>query len=180
MIVIVGVLVAVAAPVFRSMRYEARKAALEGIRATLVANMNLARTAWHAQGVGPGSTVLVNGEAIEVWGEGAIDADEYLLPPGTPTPAGMYRMLRCGSTPLAMQTTTTCDALPGLRIWARSAYLAVWDPATGATWGSTQCFTAYFPAFGYDPTLALGVWSDDWATHVGSELYSATSGAGGC
>lgn len=177
-IVIVGALVAGAVQVFRDLRYEARVAALEGVRAAIVANLDAARTAYLVQG--PGSTVTVNGRTIAVWGEDSTDDSGYRLPPGAPTPAGMFHMLGCGSTPLPAGVITACEALPG---WVAmdvtgSAYLAVWESPVPENDGdfASACYVAYDPRLGHDPDAELGVWRDQgtvFARHYGVEVFTS-------
>jgi prepilin-type N-terminal cleavage/methylation domain-containing protein len=141
-LVIVGALVALAVPAYQSVRWEARVATLEGVRATIRANMNAARAAYLAQGLGAGSTVQVNGQAIEVYGEGVTVAG-YAVPPGAPTGLGMYRMLGCGSDTPAFGVVVPCASITGHVAYVTADQLFLWPLATGATLGVNWCRVIY-------------------------------------
>lgn len=176
-IVIVGVLVAGAVQVFRDLRYDARRAALESIRGTIVANTTLVRNAWLAQG--QGATVAINGQAIPVF-ETDTTLSNGVAPAGSPTVPGMYMMLGCGPSGWTPTwSATPCAALPGYLLGGSADYLALFPAATAPEFYFANCFVAYSPtnsdpdnawALGEQvPNLVYG----DWAT---TAWYFPTSG----
>jgi prepilin-type N-terminal cleavage/methylation domain-containing protein len=187
-LVIAGAIVAVALPIYRDMRLEARRGALEGIRATIVANMVLARAAYLTQGLGPGSTVRVNGRLVEVWGEAARDPDNWSVPAGAPTGTGMATMLGCGAS-LPDGIETPCLAMPGYLLIKGPGGLSIWPAATTTSFVDTACYVSYWPAAGHDPSAVpddrdplAGVapwwgvaYASDWAYYPRTEAP-----AGGC
>jgi hypothetical protein len=119
-LVIVGVLAAIAQQAYIDLRYDARRATLEKIRAALVANLNAARLAYMTSGMTPGpdgphgpvGTVQVAGRSVEVNGEGA---NVYgLVPPaGSPTAVGMWNLMDCGPLPVD-GFIARCESIPRL------------------------------------------------------------------
>jgi prepilin-type N-terminal cleavage/methylation domain-containing protein len=181
-IVIVGVIGAVAFQVFRDLRYDARRAALEGIRATIVANTNLARSAWLGQG--GGGTVTLNGRPVPVFPADTPTA-AWQAPAGAPTIAGMFAMLGCGTAPpVATYTELRCPALPGYLVLVQDHYLMVWLEAASSSWSTANCSVTYWPAAGHDPAITLGVTAGDpyYTAHAYSEsyFYPAADAPGGC
>jgi prepilin-type N-terminal cleavage/methylation domain-containing protein len=149
-LVILGVIGVVASVVWRDIRYDARRAALDAIGATMTANMNAARAAWLARGPGAGNTVRINGRDIAVHGDNAVTVPwGYALPPGSPTGAGMYHMLGCGTdTPPETAQPLPCAALPGYSVMPFGPYLNVW-PTEVAPAGPDACTLLYYPVVGF-------------------------------
>lgn len=170
-LVIVGALAAIAAPIYQSLRWDARKTAQEGVRAAMRANMTAARAAYLAQGLGPGDTVEVSGQSIEVYGEGAQQWG-YPMTAGAPTGLGMFRMLGCGAGTPAFDVDTTCDSLPGFAARVTSHNLYLWRIGTGATGAASWCgvvYSAVYPAVG---VMELGYFDADG---IGTGAYYALS-----
>jgi prepilin-type N-terminal cleavage/methylation domain-containing protein len=167
-IVILGVVAAVAVQVFRDLRYDARRAALDGIRATMVANMNTARAAWLARGSSAGGTLSINGRLVEVYGEGATDGYGSAAPPGAPTAAGMFRMLGCEAPIPDLYTVITCEALPGMLVYVDDGFLGVWHAATTSDFLASGCYVGYYPAIGFDPWWPVGPTDAYAGFHPGS------------
>jgi prepilin-type N-terminal cleavage/methylation domain-containing protein len=183
-LVIVGALVALAVPAYQSIRWDARKAALDSIRMTMLANMQAARTAYMTQGLGPGSTVQVNGQSIEVYGEGAI-ANGYAVPAGAPTSRGMYRMLGCGTDVPALGVVVRCASPAGHLALVSNDNIGLWPASTGAMFFSTSwcgvIYAAYFasyPASGDDLGGVDGIGTQRW--YFKPSDLSLSSRAGAC
>jgi prepilin-type N-terminal cleavage/methylation domain-containing protein len=165
-VVIAGALIAIAIPAWQSVRWDGRKAALDAVRSAMRANMLAARAAYLVQGLGPGSTVQVNGQAIEVYGEGA-SVFGYPVPAGSPTPLGMYAMLGCGTDTPATGATVACAAPVGHLVQRTSGILTIWPSATG-TIAATRCYAQYSGAYASYPL---------WASSDGDTDGIGTSGS---
>jgi prepilin-type N-terminal cleavage/methylation domain-containing protein len=163
-LVIVGALVALAVPAYQSIRWEARKATLDNVRAAMRANMMAARAAYVTQGLGPGSTVQVNGQAIEVFGEGAM-ASTYAIPAGSPTGQGMYRMIGCGTDTPSFDVVVPCVNPPGFLGIVGPNGLYLWPRSTGAVWAETFCAVFYA---GYVASLAQWNYPDTSGDRIGT------------
>jgi prepilin-type N-terminal cleavage/methylation domain-containing protein len=178
-LVILGVLIAIAVPAYQSIRWEARKAAQDTIRAAMRANMMAARAAYLTQGLGPGSTVRVNGQSIEVYGEGVV-LSGYPVPAGSPTEVGMFLMLGCGASAPAPSTTVPCDAFPGHDVHTNASVglLGVW-PRSSGTWSSTWCLAAYSAVYASSPAdYASSYWDRDGIGTLGQYTRPSDSNAG--
>jgi prepilin-type N-terminal cleavage/methylation domain-containing protein len=166
-IVILGAIAAVAVPVLRDLRFDARRTSILSIRATLIANMNAARAAYLARGRSAFGTVRVNGMDIEVYGEGLTDSvSGALLPPGAPTGAAMFVMMGCGADPPNEQIEVPCESLPGYTAWVRDAWLQL---TAAGSYDDSSCWVAYFSPYGYDPRFALNT-SNYEETIQGTEI----------
>jgi prepilin-type N-terminal cleavage/methylation domain-containing protein len=176
-LVILGVLAASAIHVHLELRYDAQVTTMEKIRVAMVTNYNAARTAYLAQGLGPGNTVRVNGDDIEVWPEGSAWAG-VPLPAGSPTATGTARMLRCGVGTLSAGVEYDCAALHGYRIAAQGnmpSLMWVWPSRTGSLLASS-CGTAYWP--GYSASTA---WSAVTGSHPATNyVYYKPPTGGAC
>jgi prepilin-type N-terminal cleavage/methylation domain-containing protein len=182
-IVILGVVTAVAVQVFRDLRYDARKAALESVRATMVANYTAARTAWLTQGHPGASTVMIGGRAVEVFGGAIMDAGGVPMPAGAPTADGMYRMLGCGTgTPVALDPNR-CDALPGMLVTTGGGgrYISVWHEAIANDPSIAYCYVNYSADAGVaSPEGVIDEWSG-WSLATEYWYYPISAvGPGGC
>jgi prepilin-type N-terminal cleavage/methylation domain-containing protein len=176
-LVIIASLAVIALQAFRELRYGARVAALEGIRATIVANATLVRTAWSTQGGGP--TVPMQGLAIPVATSGQTDTL------GAPTGAGMDMLLGCGNPAYtSMSPQMPCASLPGYTTVHARSYFYIWPTATGS-FSDTRCYVAYVPFYGYRSGIPLGpAYEGDPYTilYQSSEVgyYPSMEVAGGC
>lgn len=182
-LVIAGALVAIALPVHDSLRWDARKAAQDGIRATMRANIVAARAAYVVRGLEPGNTVQINGLAIEVYPEGGI-ASGYPVLPGSPTPLGMYRMLGCGDDSPAVGTTVPCASIAGHLVERWTNMLFVWPAKTGIVGTASRCRAVYSAAWGAVPAYVFPDWDQDNIGTYG-DYYKSTdpdpvNAAGAC
>jgi prepilin-type N-terminal cleavage/methylation domain-containing protein len=166
-LVIAGVLVAIAVPAYQSVRWDARTRALNDLRATMLANMQAARGAYMTQGLGPGNTVQVNGQSIEVNGEGVM-LSTYPVPAGSPTGQGMYRMLGCGSDTPGIGVAVPCASLAGHLAYIVSHGIYLWPASTGATWAATWCAVYYG---GYVASLSPSVNANGDVDGIGTISY---------
>jgi prepilin-type N-terminal cleavage/methylation domain-containing protein len=141
-IVILGVIAAVALPLFHDLRYDARVAAMRQIEAAIVANQVAAMQAWAARGSAgdmtcfglPTDSVVVGGKQISVFGKDAAANPGAWGSPvvaGAPTPCGMWIMMGCGTTLPATPEFSPCNGVPGYNV-------ALNGTATGFTLGPPQ------------------------------------------
>jgi prepilin-type N-terminal cleavage/methylation domain-containing protein len=158
-IVIVGVVAAVAMPLYRSWRYDARVAAMRGIEESIAANQRAAMSAWRTRGsAGPMTcggaateSVVVGDRVISVW-----DATDGSIA-GAPTACGMWVMLGCGTHAQAVAAgPIPCEALPGYHIYRQTEEVVVLFPAGNVSPWDSNCLLAYAPAAGYKWPLWVG------------------------
>lgn len=141
-IIIIGVLAAVAVPRFIDMRKQARVAAMKTIVATAVTNANTALAAYQLQHTNP---LVVDGGNIPLNTSGTVYGF-FSVPVGMPTGPGMFLMLGCGITVPADRVKVPCASMPGYSIfqWDDSGVVITPDdPGVG-------CYINWWPVFGYD------------------------------
>jgi prepilin-type N-terminal cleavage/methylation domain-containing protein len=163
-IVILGVIVAVALPMYRSMKYDARVAAMRKIEAAIAANQVAAMQAWAARGSAGDMTcfgraadsVVIGGKQISVFKNDASRVDGTWggnVPAGAPTPCGMWIMLGCGSALPATPDYAPCSGLPGYNAFVAHFGLSMGPPQPPGIPG--------FEGYSYSPhEIAWSCWLD--------------------
>jgi prepilin-type N-terminal cleavage/methylation domain-containing protein len=167
-LVIIALLGAMTLQLQANLKYTAQVSSLEKIRVAVEANLNLARTAYLTQGLGPGNTVRVNGEDIEVQPEGTI-IQGSTVQPGSPTPSGMARMLKCGTTTLVPAVEYDCAGLPGYRVESYApipGFMWIYPTRSAPSRAASSCGLGYSPAYRTSSTV-----NPNFGWHPGSVYY---------
>jgi prepilin-type N-terminal cleavage/methylation domain-containing protein len=178
-LVIVGALAAVGLQVYRSLKYDARVAAMRKIETAIAENQKAAMAAYLARGSagrmtcsGNGTdSVVINGAQVSVWGNGdwAVTFDPQQSPIGAPTGCGMYVMLGCGTHAQAQAaagdgTAIACAALGGdYRVTPTATRLGLHltrTVADGANYQESNCALEYHPAVGWLPLIPVFTTAD--------------------
>jgi prepilin-type N-terminal cleavage/methylation domain-containing protein len=171
-LVILSAIAAVALPAYRSLKYDARVAAMRKIEVAIAENQKAAMAAYLARGSAGRMTcvtfdtdsVVLNGRQVSVWG-----ADDHLpqttIPVGAPTGCGMFVMIGCGShaeaEAAAAAGSALCSALGDYRAKPRAGSLEINVEGTEFPGEQSYCRTSYWPNMGYaagDPGSQLGNW----------------------
>lgn len=166
-LVVLGVLGAVAVNLYDDFRYHARTAAMDRIGTAIAANLQAAKAQYLVNG--QGGTVTIAGRTIPVFPPGS--RSTYFggapeIPTGAPTGAGMFMMLGCADSPPAVSDSFsyTCPALPGYHFMILGEMLSVASDADG----KGGCYVDYLPYSGHAsaPSWGTSYWEDEYGVDV--------------